>query len=87
MAVRDKTIKTWSGREVPFYEARVDKDGYVWLRIDHQSFRLSHDPMECDEIEGIQGHGKKHSEWLRRQLQTALDRLAFAYEDIKTGVQ
>lgn len=71
----------------PFYEARVDTNGFVWLRIDNQSFRLSHDPDEADKIEGIPGHGKQYSEWLRRQLQTALDKMAFRYNDIRTMKQ
>lgn len=62
-------------RKEQFYDVWVTPKGHVWFRVKHQSFRLSHEPTEADLVEGIDGHGIKHSQWLARQLKTALDRM------------
>ena len=87
MSNREKKIKTNFCGDVPYYEAICKEDGSVYFRIDRQTFRISYDPKAFEKDEGIDGVGKKHGEWLQRQLQIALDKLAFAYEDIKTPVQ
>lgn len=70
----------------PFYETWIDKNGFVWFRIDNQSFRLAYDPSAADEND-VQGSGNKYSNFLNRQLTIALGKMEFKYQEIKGQVQ
>jgi hypothetical protein len=84
---RERKLRSELSGDHPYYEATCDDVGRVFIRVAHQLFRLAYEPEEAEKLEGIEGHGKRHGEWLKRQAQAALDRLAFAYEDIPTVKQ
>lgn len=70
-----------------FWDTWIDKNGYVWFRIDNQSYRLAFDPKEAEQLEEIKGYGKRHAEYLKRSLQIALGKMEFRYTKVTAVVQ